>query len=177
MKVVNSLMTNRKNVLKLRIINALFFIILLYVQYNGVFSLSISTANPMLPLALLVAISMFCSELTAAISGLLVGVFIDSVAATPPGFNAIIFIIIGVASSLIIKHLFNKNIWAGIVLCALCAAFYYLVRWAFCIAFSVNLTDNLTYIMETVFPSVLYTAVFAIPFYFLERKLYGKFYK
>ncbi len=170
-------MKNRKNLFILRLINTLLFIVLLYVQYNGVFTISISQANPMLPLALLVAICMFCSELTAAITGLLVGVFIDSVAATPPGFNAIVFIILGVASSLIVKYLFNNNIFAGVALCALCTSVYLLLRWIFCIAFSANLSENLTYVMQTIFPSVLYTAVLAIPLYYLERKLYNKFYK
>ena len=177
MRVVNSLMTNRKTIFILRLINALFFIVLFYIQYNGVFSVKIGTINPMLTLSLLVAVCMFSSELTAAISGLLLGIFVDSVASTPPGFNAIIFMIIGVAASLIVKHLFNNNVWAGAALCALCAAFYYLLRWLFCIAFSTSLTDNLTYIMETILPSILYTAVFAIPFYFIEKKLYNRFYK
>ena len=95
MRVVNSLMTNRKTIFILRLINALFFIVLFYIQYNGVFSVKIGTINPMLTLSLLVAVCMFSSELTAAISGLLLGIFVDSVASTPPGFNAIIFMIIG----------------------------------------------------------------------------------
>ena len=170
-------MKNRNNIFKLRLINTLIFIVLLYIQYNGVFTISISRANPMLPLALLVAICMFCSEITAAISGLIVGIFVDTVAATPPGFNAITFMILGVCASLVVKYLFNNNIFAGVALCALCTTFYLLLRWAFCIAFSANFSENLTYIMRTIFPSILYTAVFAIPFYYLERKLYGKFYK
>lgn len=170
-------MKNRKNILKLRLVNTLIFITLLFIQYNGVFTISISRASPMLPLALLVTICMFCSELTAAISGLIVGVFIDTVASTPPGFNAIVFMVLGVCASLVVKYLFNNNIFASVALCALCTAFYLLLRWAFCIAFSANFSENLTYIMRTIFPSVLYTAMFSIPFYYLERKLYGKFYK
>ena len=177
LRTVNSLMTNRKNIFLLRLINTLLFIALFLIQYNGAFTISIARANPMLPLALLVTVCMFSSELTSAVSGLLLGVFVDTVASTPPGFNAMIFMIIAVAASLIIKHLFNNNIWAGVALCALCSAFYYLVRWLFCIAFTATITDNLTYIMEIVFPSVLYTALFAIPFYYIEKKLYNKFYK
>lgn len=170
-------MTNRKNIFKFQLINTLLFIVLFYVQYNGVFTISISSANPMLVLALFVTVCMFSSELTSAILGLVLGVFVDSVAATPSGFNALVFIFLGVASSLIIKHLFNNNLWAGAALCAICTTFYYLFRWVFCIAFHSNLTDNLSYIMEIVFPSVLYTTVLAVPFYFIEKRLYYKFYK
>lgn len=170
-------MTSRKNIFKLCLINALLFAVLIYIQYNGVFTLKIAQANPILPLALLVTICMFCSELTAAISGLIVGIFMDSVAATPQGFNAITLMILGLVAALIIRHLFNNNIFAAIALCALCATVYFLLRFIFCIAFSANLSENLTYLMQTVFPSVLYTAVFAVPFYYLERALYNKFYK
>ena len=170
-------MTSRKNIFKLRLINALLFIVLIYIQYNGVFSLKIAQANPMLPLALLITMCMFCSELTAAIAGLTVGIFIDTVAAAPQGFNALALLVLGVAAVLIIKHLFNNNIRSAIVLCILCTIAYYLLRWLLCLAFSASLTENLTYLMQTVFPSVLYTAVFAVPFYYLERALYNKFYK
>lgn len=177
MRMVNNLMTNRKNIFILRLINALFFVVLLYVQYNGAFTIKIAQANPMLPLALLVAVCMFCSEITAAISGLLIGIFIDTVASTPQGFNAAVFMILGLGSSLIVRYLFNNNIFSGIALCALCTTVYFILRWVFCVAFSANLTENLTYLMQIAFPSVLYTSAFSIPFYYLEKKLYSKFYK
>lgn len=175
--MVNSLMTNRKNIFVLRLINALIFIVLLYVQYNGVFTIKIAQINPMLSLALLVMICIFSSEITSAISGLLVGIFVDTVASTPQGFNAITFMILGLAASLIIKHLFNNNIFSAVALCAICAAVYYLLRWMISIAFWASFTESLTYLMQIAFPSVLYTSVFAIPFYYLEKKLYNKFYK
>ncbi len=169
-------MTSSKNIFKLRFINALLFIALIFIQYNGVFSLKIATANPILPLSLFVAICMFCSELSSVILGLIVGVFMDSVAATPTGFNAILFMILGISISLIVRHLFNNNIWSAISLCLMSATVYYLLRWLFCIAFSVSFTETLTYLMQTAFPSVLYTTAFAVPFYFLEKNLYKKFY-
>ena len=44
---------------------------------------------------------LFCSELTATISGLILGVFIDTITATPPGYNSILFLVLGLAVSLI----------------------------------------------------------------------------
>lgn len=173
----NSLMKNKKNIFTLRLINILLFVLLVFVQYNATFSIKIAHANPMLPLALLVAICMFCSELTGAISGLIVGIFIDSTASTTQGFNATVFMILGLCVTLIIRHLFNNNIFSAVTLCLLCSAVYYLIRWIFYYIGSVSLTENLTYLMQTILPSVLYTAVFIIPFYYLERYLYKKFYK
>lgn len=169
-------MTDRKKVFILRLINTLFFIVLIAFQYNGVFSIKIQAANPMLPLALLVSISIFSSELTTAISGLIVGIFIDSVSSTVPGFHAIVFLILGLSASLIVKHLFNNNIFSACALCLICGVFYYLLRWIFCYAFMLSLTENLTYLMRTALPSAIYTAIFIIPFYYLEKFLYNKFY-
>ena len=170
-------MKSRKNIFILRLINILLFFVLIFIQYNSVFSIKIMHANPMLPLALLIAVCMFCSELTAAISGLIVGIFIDSVAATSQGFNAITLMVLGLAAALIIRHLFNNNVFSSVALCALCTAVYFLLRFIFTFAFSASLTESLTYLMRTAFPSVLYTAALTIPFYYLERALYNKFFK
>ncbi len=169
-------MRSTKNIFLLRFINTIFFAILIFIQYNGVFSLKINNANPFLPLALLVAISMFCSELSACVAGLIAGFFIDSVASVPSGFNAIILFLLGLAVSLIVRHLFNNNIWSAIALCIMTCTVYFIVRWVFSIAFSLSFAENLTYLIRYAFPSILYTAVFIIPFYFLEKKLYKKLY-
>ncbi len=169
-------MRSTKNIFFLRFINTLLFIIFVFIQYNGVFTLKIANANPMLPLSLLVAVSMFCSELSACVSGLIVGFFIDSVAATPTGFNAIVFFLLGFAVALTVRHLFNNNIWSAISLCLICTMLYFILRWLFSISFSLSFEENLTYLMRMVFPSIIYTAVFIIPLYYTEKLLYKKLY-
>ena len=169
-------MKSQKNIFTLRLINALIFAVLIFIQYNSTYNIKISSANPMLPLAMLVAICMFASELSGAIYGLLVGIFVDTVAHTPQGFNSLLFMLLGVCCVLIVKHLFNNNILSAAMLCFLCTLVYYLLRWLFAIAFYSSFTDNLTYIIRTVFPSCIYTAIFIIPFYFIEKYLYKKFY-
>ncbi len=167
----------KKNVFTLHFINTLWFIALLLVQYNVIFNIKILTATPLLPLALLVAICMHCSELRGALTGLVVGIFVDTVASTPPGFNAIIFCFLGLMCVLITKHLFNNNILSAISLCALCSLFYFVVRWLFCLVFPLSFTENLTYLMGIIFPSCVYNCLFMFPFYYLEKFLYNKFYK
>ena len=157
-------MVERKKILTLRLINTVFFAIAVLFQYNGVFKINILTANPMLPLALLVACCMFSSELTAAFTGLAVGIFTDSVSSTPAGFNAILLMVTALTVCLISKHLFNNNIFAAFTLCF------------FCIRMSQSFAENLTYLMRYALPSAVYTAVFIIPLYFLEKYLYNKFY-
>ncbi|MBQ8267208.1 MAG: hypothetical protein IJZ21_02360, partial [Clostridia bacterium] len=132
-------MKSRKNIFILRLINILLFFVLIFIQYNSVFSIKIMQANPILPISLLIPICMFCSEITAAISGLIVGIFMDSVAATPQGFNAVVLMLLGLVSALIIRHLFNNNVFSSIALCALCASVYFLLRFFFCFAFKASL--------------------------------------
>ncbi|MBR3969203.1 MAG: rod shape-determining protein MreD [Clostridia bacterium] len=170
-------MTSRKNIFKLRLINALVFIVLFYIQYNGIFSIKIAQANPLLCIAFLVTMCMFCSELTSTITGLVLGIFIDTVTATPPGFNALLLMVLGLAVSLIVKHLFNNNIFSAIALCTMCATIYYLLRWLLHFAFVSSVAENLTYLLQIALPSVLYTVVFAVPFYYFQKALHKKFYK
>ena len=167
-------MVYHKNSFLLPLINAVLFVALVLIHYNGAFTIKIWQATPMLPLALLVAISMFSTEFTAALSGLAVGIFMDSAASTPQGFNAIIFLCLGLAVSLIVKHLFNNNVFSSCALCLLAAAAYFILRWLFCFAFSLSFSESLSYLLQIAFPSVIYTAIFIIPFYYLERYLFSK---
>lgn len=169
-------MINAKRIYLLRTVNALLFFALIIVQYSNIINLKIRNANPMLPLALLVAVAIFSSELTAAISGLIVGIFIDAVASTPPAFNAVLFLVLGLSVSLIIRHLFNNNIFSAVTLCLICGFVYYLLRWLVCMAFSLSFSDNLIYLIQFAFTSTLYTTLFIIPFYYFEKFLHGKFY-
>lgn len=170
-------MENKKNVLVLHLINALLFLLLFLIQYNGAFSIKILTATPMLPLALLISICMFCSELRGALTGLVVGIFLDGVTSTPQGFNALTFCFLGLAAVLVIKHLFNNNILSAVSLCALCSLFYFVLRWIISLSVSLSFTENLTYLMGIILPSCLYTGIFIIPFYYFEKLLYKKYNK
>ena len=167
-------MKSRKKLFLLGIINALLFTVLLLIQYSTVISIKILTANPMLPLTLLVAIAMFSSELTACLTGLFVGMFVDSVASTPSGFNSIIFFILAFAVSLTVRYLFNNNIRSGLALCFLSSAIYALLRFVFCFAFSNSFSESLNYLLRYTLPSAVYTALLIIPFYYLQRFLFEK---
>ncbi len=170
-------MRSTKNIFLLRFINTVIFAVFIFIQYNGVFSIKIFNANPFLPLALLVSVSMFCSELSACIAGLIAGIFIDSVAATPMGFNSIILFVLGLMVALIVRHLFNNNIWSAIALCFICTTLYFLIRFIATVAFSLTFAEILTYLIRTVFPSVFYTTVLIVPLYYFEKALYKRLYK
>lgn len=155
-------------------LNFLLFALLYILHYCGVFSIKIIGANPLSPLALLVATCMFCSEGTAAFAGLLLGIFMDAVSADSSFLYTLTFFICAVAVSLTVHYLFNNNIRSAIMLCVICCVFVYLARWLCFYCFGKNLSESIEYLLHYALPSVIYTALFIIPFYFLERRICRK---
>ena len=151
-------------------VNFILFILALLLQYNDSFTIKITTANPMLPLAVLVCFSMFASETASALTGLVVGIFADSAAGTPVGFNTILFFVIALAVSLTVRYLFNNNYRSAIALNLLGTLLYFTARWLLSFAFA-GVETSLGYIMRFAIPSVVYTLFFAVPLYYLQKFL------
>ena len=163
-------MADRKLKVSYIAVNFLLFAISLLIQYNDSFSVKIYSANPMLPLAVLVSFSMFASEMSSCFIGLVIGIFADSVSGMPIGFNTVLFFVIGLAVSLMVKYLFNNNYRSALMLCLISAGAYFFARWLIGFAFG-GLQTSLEYIMRFALPSIAYTCVFAIPLYFLQKFL------
>lgn len=163
-------MSDRKLNFSFISVNFLLFATALLIQYNDSFSVKIYSANPMLPLAVLVSFSMFSSEMSASFAGLLLGIFADSVSGMPIGFNTVLFFLIGLAVSLMVRYLFNNNYRCALMLCLLCAVTYFIARWLIGFAFG-GLQTSLGYLMRFAAPSIAYTCVFAIPLYYLQKFL------
>lgn len=151
-------------------VNFLLLALALLIQYNDSFTVKIYSANPMLPLAVLISFSMFASEINSCFAGLIVGIFADSVSGMPVGFNTILFFIVGLAVSLMVRYLFNNNYRSAIMLCLICTGAYFIARWLIGFAFG-GLETSLGYLMRFAVPSIVYTCVFAIPLYYLQKFL------
>ena len=169
-------MTAKKGKLVFSIINICVFFLLFFLHYCNFFSIKIVNANPFVPLAFLIAISMFCSESTAFFAGLTFGIIVDTDAATHFGFNSITFMIIGLATAFTVHYLFNNNIRSCIMLSLICCSFYFIVRWLVFYAFTAGFGYSLNYLLTITLPSIAYTTVFVIPFYFFEKFLRKKLY-
>ncbi len=146
----------------------LFFTVCLFYS-TGTLSLSINSATPFTVLPLLAAFSIFASPQKSAITGLLVGIFIDSSAGDTYCFNAIILMLISLLVCLTANNIFNKNLKSAFVISLLAAIVYFLIYWAVFFIYRYNIKDSLTYLIGTGFPSAIYTSVFIFPFYFLFR--------
>ena len=167
-------MTEKKRNFFIFLINAFVFCILLIFHYCDFLSIKIFYANPFVPLAFLVAVSMYCREISAFFSGLAVGVAADTDAATSFGFNSITLMIIGVTVAFVVHYLFNNNIRSCIALGLISSIFYFLLRFLFFNAFDAEINSALSYLLTVSLPSVIYTSVFTVPFYYFEKFIYKR---
>ena len=166
-------MTNRKNSFLLFISNAALFIFLILFHYAGI-PIKIMSANPMSVLALLVALVMFSGETAGVIAGAVTGIVLDSAASTPAGFNTIVFTVISFVAVLISKYLFNRNIKSAVILCLICSVMYFAARWLVCFAFKGDIAGSFNYLLRYAAGSALYTTLFVIPFFYIEKRLFSK---
>ena len=166
-------MQKTKKTFLLIVINALLLTVLLLFHYSGA-SIAISTANPMALLALLVAIIMFASEIAGVLTGMLIGIVLDSVTSTPIGFNTLTLTLISFAAALISHYLFNRNLKAAVTLCLLFAFAYFFARWLIGFAFSGDVEDSFVYLIRYAVPSAVYTTVFIVPFFYIEKLIFKR---
>ena len=128
----------------------------------------------MAALALLVAIIMFSSEIAGVLTGMLLGIILDSVTSTPIGFNTLVLTAISFAAALISHYLFNRNLKSALTLCLLFTFAYFIARWLVGFAFTSDIEDSFLYLIRYAMPSAVYTTVFVIPFFYLEKLLFSK---
>jgi len=152
--------------------NIVLFLIALFLQYNGVYTVSVFGFSPFLPLCILISISMFVSEISAFFLGFSVGFVADAFSSTTFGFNSIVLALVGLFVSLIAHYLFNNNIRSSIVLQLGFTVIYSLVRWL--VFYShVAAGDTLRYLVGVALPSAVFTAVISIGVYYLEKKIFN----
>lgn len=153
------------------ITNLLLFGLFFIHHYSGFINISIAGVSPIIPIALLVCVAMFSSELTASLTGLLLGFFMDSSSSGSSCLYTITLFIVGFSVSFIIHFFFNKNIQAAVALGAMSCSFVFICRWFFLHALAYGISESIGYLMFSALPCALYTTVFVIPFFFIERSL------
>ncbi len=151
-------------------INVFIALFLIFVQYNGYFSLKIGNAVPFLPFAFIIIISMLSSEIYSAFTGLVMGIIIDAISSTSFGFNSIIFPVICLSVTLLVHYLFNNNILASLVLSGAYSVIYFAIRIVLFYSKS-SISEMFSYFWSTTIPSVIYTTVIAFLLYIFEKKV------
>lgn len=146
----------------------IFFLSILF-YFTDALNFKIGGATALLLLPIITAFSMFHSPLTCCFTGLACGIFMDACMLGAYGFNAVLLMLIGVFVSLTSNNLFNKNIWASLVLSLIVSLFYFIMHWIFFHTANVSLKDNLMYLLKYAVPSAIYSAVFIIIFYYIFK--------
>lgn len=165
-------MTQRSRHYCITLVNILLFSVLFLLHYSGIFTLQIFHANPIVLIPCLVAFSMFSEEWVAAFTGMIVGIFMDSVASGSYGFNTILFMLLGVATSFTVHYLFNSNIRSAIMLSLCASLIYFLTRWLVFHTIGDSISNSIFYLLRFGLPSVIYTNLFIVPLFYLQRKFY-----
>lgn len=167
-------MTLKNNAWQIILINILLFVVFVLLGGSSNVNLTVSNATPLIPIALLISISIFYSEGIAVFSGFVFGAFIDSYSSLPFGTSSVFLLVAALASSLIIRHLFNNNLRSAIALCLMVSLLYFTLKWLIVYSSS-DLESSIGYLVQFGMPSAVYTTVFVIPFYYLQKFIIRKF--
>ena len=149
--------------------NVIIFFLISSLHYSNFLNFKILGAGATLIIPLLVAFSLWYSPLTCAIAGMLAGFVMDSSAHGTYCFNAIILLIIGTFVSVASSTFFNKNLPSAIVISLICSAFYHGIQWLVFHSFTEGAENGLTFFFEITLPTVILTALFIFPFYYLYK--------
>lgn len=146
----------------------LFTLFLLFFMGDGF--LRIGNAVPLILLPLVLSISFFYGDNPSIIAGLFAGILLDSSSANTSCFNTLFFVVVAGVTNLLAVRFLNRNLKAAICLSVGVSFGYYFLKYLVYFAFSgVSVTTD--YFLNYLIPSSVYTAVWIIPFYFLQKKL------
>ena len=151
-------------------VNAMLLITLFVLRYSGLITLTIGQATPITLIPFVVAIALFWGEWLGASAGFFAGALMDSAVNGSSCFNTLTLMLLGLICGVLSSYYVNKNIRSAACL-SLGASFVYLfARLTFFYSFNSVATGS-EYYSNYFIPTVFYTAVFILPFYFLEKKL------
>lgn len=163
-------MNKRKKRFTITYLNLLLILLLFLLRASGLLTLKIGFISPIVLLPLVISISLFFGEWNGAAAGFLVGLLMDTTALGSSIFNSLCIMIIGLLSGIAANFYLNKNIKSALALSLGASFLYYLAKFFFIDILAEGKVDG-HYFASFLLPSVFYTAVFIVPFYFLQRKL------
>lgn len=151
-------------------INIFLICTLTALRYSGVATFKIGAAVPIIVLPLVVSVAMFFSINASFLAALFAGILTDSLSSDTSCFNTLFFVVAVAVCNILVNRYLNRNIKAAVCLSSVVSLSYFFLKYLIFFAFR-SFSVNYDYFMLYLIPSVVYTAVFIIPFYFLEKKL------
>ncbi len=124
---------------------------------------------PMLVIAVVVCIAMFEKDLAGTLFGLAGGLLLDLNSLQAPGFNAMLLMVIGCASGLMVSNLMKNTLSTALLLTGGAALAYNIIYWAVFYLFK-GVERAGYYFIRYEIIDVVYTMVLAIPVYLIIRR-------
>ncbi len=150
-------------------VNALLILLCFILRFSGA-TLALGEAVPMILLPLVLSVAMFCSENAALTAGFLAGVLMDSSSSETLLFNTLFLTLGALACSLLSSKYLNRNLKSALCLSAGMSFGYYILKYLIYFVFS-SVSAQHSYFSSYLIPSATYTALWIIPFYFMQKKL------
>lgn len=161
---------NKKRRFLAAAVNILLLLLFFALRYSGLSVLSIGQAIPLILLPLSVSISMFYGENVGLLTGFFTGAFMDSASTESSCFNTLFMVVACMVCGLLSSNFLNKNLKAAICMSAGASFAYFILKYLIFFAFLGTSVDY-SYFTLYLIPSAVYTSVWIIPFYFLNKKL------
>ena len=151
-------------------VNILLIFTIFLLRYSAGVTLKIGGAVPMLLIPVIISVSIFFGENAAILYGLFAGFLTDAVTSDSYCFCTVFMVITAVVCNLLMNRFLNRNLKAAVCL-SVCVSFgYFFLRFLVSFVF-MGVSVNYDYFIFYLIPSVVYTSVWIIPLYFLEKKL------
>lgn len=144
------------------------FIIISFLSFNPFFSLKIGNAVPVMSVAAVVTVAFYYGEWWGFTAGILSGIFADAVTSGSYCFNAVMLLLIGLCSGILLRKYLNRNIFSALTLSGVANGIYFLISGMFFLANN-GAFQGAEYLLLHSLPSAVYSALFIIPFYFIGK--------
>ncbi len=144
------------------------FILIHLLTYNPFFTLKIGNAVPVMTLAATVSVAFYFGEWWGFTAGILSGIFADAVTNGSYCFNAVILLLVGLLSGVLLRKYLNRNIFSAVALSGISSGIYFFLKGLFFIG-DYGALQGAEYLLLHSLPSAVYSALFIIPFYFLGK--------
>lgn len=150
------------------VIECVLAVVLFILHYTSLIDITIYMASPFILLPLCISVAFFRGEVVGLIFSGVCGFACDAVAGQTSVYNTIAFVIIGFFAGVLAKNIFNKNLKGAFILSLCFSAGYFSFKWLIFYLIP-DIEGKVYHLFWNIAPSILYTAVFIIPFFYLEK--------
>lgn len=144
------------------------FIAIHILSFNPFFSLKIANAVPVMSIAAVITVAFYYGEWWGFTAGVISGIFADAVTSDTFCFNAMILLLIGILSGVLLRKYLNRNIFSALAISGAASGIYFFFNGIFFI-FHNGALQGAQYLLLHSLPSAVYSALFIIPFYFIGK--------